>query len=53
MIGCIVGMLIEKNLLYLLVDCYGVGYEIDVLMSMFYNFFVIGEKVVLFMQQIV
>ncbi len=47
MIGRIAGTLIEKNPPQLLVDCQGVGYEVDVPMSTFYNLPQIGEKVVL------
>lgn len=47
MIGRIAGILIEKNPPQLLVDCQGVGYEVDVPMSTFYNLPVLGEKVVL------
>jgi len=47
MIGRIAGTLIEKNPPQLLVDCQGVGYEIDVPMSTFYNLPHLGEKVVL------
>ncbi|CAJ0714523.1 Holliday junction ATP-dependent DNA helicase RuvA [Ralstonia edaphis] len=53
MIGRIAGTLIEKNPPHLLVDCHGVGYEIDVPMSTFYNLPAAGEKVVLLTQQIV
>ena len=53
MIGRIAGTLIEKNPPHLLVDCHGVGYEIDVPMSTFYNLPATGEKVVLLVQQIV
>ncbi|AMP38555.1 Holliday junction branch migration protein RuvA [Ralstonia syzygii subsp. celebesensis] len=53
MIGRIAGTLIEKNPPHLLVDCHGVGYEIDVPMSTFYNLPATGEKVVLLTQQIV
>jgi len=53
MIGRIAGTLIEKNPPHLLVDCHGVGYEIDVPMSTFYNLPATGEKVVLLIQQIV
>jgi Holliday junction DNA helicase RuvA len=45
MIGRIAGTLIEKNPPHLLVDCHGVGYEIDVPMSTFYNLPATGEKV--------
>ena len=47
MIGRIAGTLIEKNPPHLLVDCHGVGYEIDVPMSTFYNLPALGERVVL------
>jgi Holliday junction DNA helicase RuvA len=48
MIGRLSGILLEKNPPQLLVDCNGVGYEIDVPMSTFYNLPHTGEKVVLF-----
>lgn len=47
MIGRISGILLEKNPPHLLIDCHGVGYEIDVPMSTFYNLPALGEKVVL------
>lgn len=47
MIGRISGTLLEKTPPQLLVDCNGVGYEIDVPMSTFYNLPALGEKVVL------
>jgi len=47
MIGRLSGILLEKNPPQLLVDCHGVGYEIDVPMSTFYNLPALGEKVVL------
>lgn len=47
MIGRIAGILLEKNPPQLLVDCQGVGYEIDVPMSTFYNLPALGEKVAL------
>ncbi len=53
MIGRIAGVLLEKNPPHLLVDCNGVGYEIDVPMSTFYNLPSLGERVVLLTQQIV
>jgi holliday junction DNA helicase RuvA len=53
MIGRIAGVLLEKNPPYLLVDCGGVGYEIAVPMSTFYNLPNSGEKVVLLTQLIV
>lgn len=48
MIGRIHGILLQKNPPQLLVDCQGVGYEIDVPMSTFYNLPAVGEKVTLF-----
>lgn len=48
MIGRIQGILLQKNPPQLLVDCQGVGYEIDVPMSTFYNLPAVGEKVTLF-----
>lgn len=53
MIGRISGTLLEKHPPLLLVDVGGVGYEIDVPMSTFYNLPSIGEKVVLHTQFIV
>lgn len=47
MIGRIAGTLIEKNPPQLLIDCAGVGYEIDVPMSTFYNLPALGDRVVL------
>src|SRR4051794_31033104 len=47
MIGRLSGILLEKNPPQLLIDCNGVGYEIDVPMSTFYNLPAMGEKVVL------
>ena len=47
MIGRIAGTLIEKNPPQLLIDCAGLGYEIDVPMSTFYNLPALGERVVL------
>ena len=45
MIGRIQGSLLEKNPPEILVDCNGVGYELLVPMSTFYNLPVLGEKV--------
>ena len=41
------GTLLEKNPPQILVDCHGVGYEVDVPMSTFYNLPASGEKVAL------
>ena len=51
MIGRLSGILLEKNPPQLLVECAGVGYEVDVPMSTFYNLPHVGEKVVLFTHQ--
>ena len=45
MIGKLTGTLADKNPPQLLVDCHGVGYEVDVPMSTFYNLPGLGEKV--------
>ena len=47
MIGRLSGILLEKNPPHLLVDCLGVGYEVDVPMSTFYNLPPLGEKITL------
>ncbi|MEO6353493.1 MAG: Holliday junction branch migration protein RuvA [Burkholderiaceae bacterium] len=47
MIGRLSGILLEKNPPQLLIDCNGVGYEINVPMSTFYNLPALGEKVML------
>jgi Holliday junction DNA helicase RuvA len=53
LIGRISGILAEKNPPQILVDVQGVGYEIDVPMSSFYNLPNIGDKVVLLTEFIV
>jgi Holliday junction DNA helicase RuvA len=45
MIGKLTGTLLEKNPPQILVDCHGVGYEVDVPMSTFYNLPALGEPV--------
>ena len=53
MIGRLTGILLEKNPPQILLDVQGVGYEIDVPMSTFYNLPALHEKVVLHTQLIV
>jgi Holliday junction DNA helicase RuvA len=45
MIGRIQGMLLEKHPPQIIVDCHGVGYELEVPMSTFYSLPVTGERV--------
>ncbi|ANY63458.1 MULTISPECIES: Holliday junction branch migration protein RuvA [Comamonas] len=45
MIGKLTGSLLEKNPPQVLVDCHGVGYEVQVPMSTFYNLPALGEPV--------
>lgn len=47
MISRLAGILLEKTPPQILIDCNGVGYEIDVPMSTFYNLPAAGEKIVL------
>lgn len=47
MIGRLSGTLLEKNPPQLLIDCNGIGYEVSVPMSTFYNLPGLGEKLVL------
>ncbi len=47
MIGKLTGTLADKNPPQVLLDCNGVGYEVDVPMSTFYNLPHTGEKVTL------
>lgn len=53
MIGRISGILAEKNPPQILVDVGGIGYEVDVPMSSFYNLPNIGDKVTLLTEFIV
>jgi Holliday junction DNA helicase RuvA len=45
MIGKLTGILSDKNPPEVIVDCHGVGYEVNVPMSTFYNLPAAGEKV--------
>ncbi|MEO8249778.1 MAG: Holliday junction branch migration protein RuvA [Burkholderiales bacterium] len=53
MIGRLSGILVDKNPAQLLVDCHGVGYEVQVPMSTFYNLPAAGEKLTLLTQFVV
>jgi Holliday junction DNA helicase RuvA len=53
MIGRISGTLVEKNPPQLVIDVQGVGYEVDVPMSTFYNLPKNGDKVTLFTHLVV
>ncbi|MBL0944769.1 MAG: Holliday junction branch migration protein RuvA [Hydrogenophaga sp.] len=44
MIGKLTGTLLEKNPPQILLDCHGVGYEVDVPMSTFYHLPASGER---------
>jgi Holliday junction DNA helicase RuvA len=48
MIGRITGLLLEKKPPQVVVDVHGVGYELDVPMSTFYNLPELGQKLVLY-----
>src|SRR6185436_16645278 len=45
MIGKLTGTLSDKNPPQVLVDCHGVGYEVDVPMSTYYNLPAVGDKI--------
>ena len=47
MIGRLTGLLAEKSPPHVLVDAHGVGYEVDVPMSTFFNLPALGERVTL------
>ncbi|MBI5918324.1 MAG: Holliday junction branch migration protein RuvA [Nitrosomonadales bacterium] len=53
MIGRLTGNLLEKNPPQILLDVQGVGYEVEVPMSTFYNLPALGERVMLHTQLIV
>jgi Holliday junction DNA helicase RuvA len=53
MIGKLSGLLCEKNPPQILIDCQGVGYEVDVPMSTFYHLPALGERVALLTHHVV
>ena len=53
MIGRIAGTLVLRQPPHLLVDCHGVGYEIEAPMPVFYDLPQVGEKVVLLIHMVV
>jgi Holliday junction DNA helicase RuvA len=53
MIGRLKGVLLEKTPPFIVVDVHGVGYEVEVPMSTFYNLPAIGETITLLTQFIV
>ncbi|GBG13905.1 holliday junction DNA helicase RuvA [Novimethylophilus kurashikiensis] len=53
MIGRLTGVLLEKNPPQILIDVHGIGYEVEVPMSTFYNLPQTGERVVLHTQFVV
>jgi holliday junction DNA helicase RuvA len=53
MIGKLTGTLGEKNPPQVLVDCHGVGYEVQVPMSTFYHLPAVGEPVSILIHQVV
>ena len=53
MIGRLSGLLLDKNPAQLIVECNGVGYEVGVPMSTFYNLPATGERVMLLTHMVV
>ena len=53
MIGRLSGLLLDKNPAQLIVDCNGVGYEVGVPMSTFYNLPATGELITLLTHMVV
>ncbi|MEY2621459.1 MAG: Holliday junction ATP-dependent helicase RuvA [Pseudomonadota bacterium] len=53
MIGKLSGLLCEKNPPQILIDCQGVGYEVDVPMSTFFHLPALGERVSLLTHHVV
>ena len=53
MIGRLSGLLLDKNPAQLILDCNGVGYEVSVPMSTFYNLPATGERVMLLTHMVV
>ena len=53
MIGRLTGILLEKHPPHVLLDVQGVGYEVDVPMSTFYDLPAIGPQATLYTQLVV
>ncbi|MEY4368714.1 MAG: Holliday junction branch migration protein RuvA [Pseudomonadota bacterium] len=53
MIGRLSGLLLDKNPAQLILDCNGVGYEVSVPMSTFYNLPATGERLTLLTHMVV
>ncbi|HSH96962.1 MAG: Holliday junction branch migration protein RuvA [Methylophilaceae bacterium] len=53
MIGRLKGQLLEKTPPHVIVDCHGVGYEVEVPMSTFYNLPALGESLTLLIHFVV
>ena len=53
MIGQLTGVLIEKNPPQIVLDVHGVGYEVEVPMSTFYNLPELGQSIKLLTQFVV
>lgn len=53
MIGRLSGILLEKTPPQVLVDCHGVGYEVNVPMSTFYHLPALGEAINLLVHMVV
>lgn len=53
MIACLAGLLLEKTPPFVVLDCAGVGYELEVPMSTFYQLPELGEKLTLLTHMVV
>lgn len=53
MIACLNGLLLEKTPPFIVLDCSGVGYEVEVPMSTFYQLPEVGDKLILLTHMVV